>query len=128
MSDVASLSSEVLTCVVHVGSDVEGRRAAGLDLPPRSRVLRCPAAEGRIIGSAKVAGKPEKSCVKKDQDHVSQEKKTLIILLITKGEAACSPGLYPSNDRRACHGLTTGYTLELPSLSLLWSGPLDGSR
>lgn len=70
----------------------------------------------------------EKLCEERSRSCVTGEKKTLIILLITKGEAACSPGLYPNNDRRACHGITTGYTLELPSLILLWNTPLEGSR
>lgn len=52
----------VLTCMVHVRSSVEGGGAAGLDLPPRASVLWCPTAEGRVIGPAKVTGKPQKSC------------------------------------------------------------------
>lgn len=58
----SAMPHRVLTCVVHVGSSVEGGGAAGLDLPPRASVLWCPTAEGRVIGPAEVAGKPQKSC------------------------------------------------------------------
>lgn len=51
-----------LTCVIHVGSRVEGGGAAGLDLPPGAGVLGRPAAEGRIVGPAEVTGKPQESC------------------------------------------------------------------
>lgn len=52
----------ILTCMVHVRSSVEGGGPAGLDLPPWASVLWCPAAEGWITGPTKVAGKPQKRC------------------------------------------------------------------
>lgn len=52
----------LLTCVVHVGPGVEGGCAAGLDLPPGAGVLGRPAAEGRVVGQAKVAGEPKEGC------------------------------------------------------------------
>lgn len=69
----------LLTCVVHVGPSVEGGCAAGLNLPPGAGVLGRPAAEGRVVGQTKVAGKPKESCKKKctKATKEGQERETL---------------------------------------------------
>lgn len=87
--------------MIQIGSSVEGGGATGLDLPLRSSVFRCPAAEGRVIGPPKVAGKPQKSC-----RFVEERSRSDFII---------TSEIYLSNYLRACPVLTTVYTSGLPS-------------
>lgn len=72
--------------MIHVGSSVEGGGATGLDLPLRSSVFRCPAAEGRVIGPPKVAGKPQKSCkfVEERSSHTRGDEIIILIIIFIK--------------------------------------------